>query len=102
MNIPAENRKTPRSAVLRINSKRLNLANSAQVSQEGEDLIAAGATELVVDCSTVTMVDSSGIGTLVGLRKKIGEGGNIVLRSPQPFVRKVLHLTKTDTLFEIR
>ncbi|MEM1298032.1 MAG: STAS domain-containing protein [Pseudomonadota bacterium] len=94
--------KPHRTETLRISSARLNTENCAAISSQGHSLIESGATELLVDVSEVTFVDSSGIGALVGLRKKVGEHGSVVLLNPQPFVRKVLSLTKMTHLFEIR
>lgn len=57
---------------------------------------------LEVDLSGVEYMDSSGVATLVeGLRATNGKGTRFVLRGPSPQVRKVLHLSRLDTVFEI-
>ncbi|MGD1926370.1 MAG: STAS domain-containing protein [Paracoccaceae bacterium] len=98
----SQNRTQHRSANLRISSPKLNVENCASIASEGKSLITAGAKELVIDVSEVTFVDSSGIGALVSLRKKIGEDGRVVLLNPQAFVLKVLSLIRMNDVFEIR
>ena len=60
-------------------------------------------TKLVVDLSRVEYMDSSGIGTLVEIFRRVkGFHGNMVLVSLQPRVRGVFEITKLDKFFTIR
>ena len=59
-------------------------------------------SRIEVDLSGVEYMDSSGVATLVeGLRATNGKGTRFVLRGPSPPVKKVLHLSRLDTVFEI-
>jgi anti-sigma B factor antagonist len=53
----------------------------------------------IVDLEGLSFIDSSGIRTLVIARKRmLKNGGDLVLLSPQPQVRRVLEITGLDDL----
>ena len=59
--------------------------------------------KLVVDLGQVEYMDSSGIGTLVEIFRRVkGFRGDMVLVSLQPRVRGVFEITKLDKFFTIR
>ena len=54
-----------------------------------------------IDCAQVEFVDSSGVGMLVGLHKRLGGGGpRVVLRNVKPAIRSVFALLCLEDLFE--
>ena len=55
---------------------------------------------LVIDCSALTFIDSSGLGMLVTLRKKTGL--ELVLTDVPERCRKPFELTSLDTVFDLR
>jgi anti-sigma B factor antagonist len=58
-------------------------------------------TELVLDLSGVTFIDSTGIGTLVAVRNLAREARVTTrLQDPRPGVASLLALTAVDRLFE--
>ena len=57
-------------------------------------------TEIEIDCSEMTFIDSRGLGTLVGLHKKTGL--KLVLTNVSERCRRPFTVTQLDTLFEIR
>ena len=64
-------------------------------------LIENGRPNLIVDLSGVGFVDSSGLGALVrALTTSQNEGGQTKLLGVGPQVRKLLELTKLDSVFE--
>ena len=64
--------------------------------------VEAGTRRFVVDFSLTGYIDSSGLGILVGLSKRIREGGGrLRLASLNQDLRTLFELTKLDTLFEI-
>jgi len=65
-------------------------------------LLAEGRVNLLVDLSAVGFLDSSGLGALVrALTLAQKEGGSAKLLHAGPQVRKLLQLTKLDSVFEI-
>ena len=74
--------------------------------QELKDLVQAaldrGDRRLLIDFSSTGYIDSSGLGALVSLSKKIREsGGELRLSGLNEDLRSLFELTKLDTLFAI-
>lgn len=64
--------------------------------------LEAGARKFLVDFSESSYIDSSGLGVLVSLSKKIREkGGELRLVGLNDDLRTLFELTKLDTLFMI-
>lgn len=57
---------------------------------------------IILDLAEITFMDSSGLGTLIALLKKMSEsGGDIKLTSLHKDVRLVFEITKTYKVFDI-
>jgi anti-sigma B factor antagonist len=74
--------------------------------QELKDLMQAaldrGDRRLLIDFSRTGYIDSSGLGALVSISKKIREaGGELRLSGLNEDLRSLFELTKLDTLFAI-
>lgn len=74
--------------------------------QELKDLIQqalnAGSRKFLLDFSGTGYIDSSGLGALVSLSKKVREeGGELRLAGLNEDLRSLFELTKLDTLFAI-
>ena len=66
------------------------------------DRLSGGDRKFLVDFSEASYVDSSGLGVLVSLSKKIREeGGELRICGLNEDLRTLFELTKLDTLFEI-
>ena len=75
--------------------------------QELKDLVLArlekGARNFVIDFAGTGYIDSSGLGVLVSVSKKIREArGELRLASLNEDLQTLFELTKLDTLFQIR
>lgn len=67
--------------------------------QEGLD---RGERRFVVDCGQTGYIDSSGLGALVSLAKKVRElGGELRIAGLNDDLRSLFELTKLNTLFHI-
>ena len=65
-------------------------------------LLEEGHIHLLVDLSGVGFLDSSGLGALVrALTNSQKEGGQTKLLRAGPQIRKLLQMTKLDSVFEI-
>uniref|UniRef100_B8HJR8 Anti-sigma factor antagonist n=1 Tax=Cyanothece sp. (strain PCC 7425 / ATCC 29141) TaxID=395961 RepID=B8HJR8_CYAP4 len=64
--------------------------------------IAAGGTIILIDCQSVTFMDSNGFGALITCLKKVREaGGRLALCAINDQVRLILELTGTHQVFEV-
>jgi anti-sigma B factor antagonist len=58
--------------------------------------------DVVVDLSPLEFVDSTGLGTLVGLYRRVrGRGRQIVLAGARPYVSRVMRVIKLDRVFDL-
>lgn len=87
--------------IIRIVESKLNAANAAEFRVETAKLVEGGAHRLVVDLGKVSFVDSSGLGALVGLLKRVGNAGDLAVAGLQPAVRRMFELTRMDRVFRV-
>jgi anti-sigma B factor antagonist len=81
---------------------QLIVGNRQELKQKMLEALDAGARKLVVDFTKTGYIDSSGLGVLVSLSKKIREqGGELRLAALNEDLRTLFELTKLDTLFQI-
>lgn len=81
---------------------QLIVGNRQELKQKVLEELEDGARKVVVDFTHTGYIDSSGLGVLVSLSKKIREqGGELRLAGLNEDLRTLFELTKLDTLFEI-
>ncbi len=66
------------------------------------DLLEKGYYHLVVDLHQTDYLDSTGLGVLVGVLKRVREqGGDLRLVAPSPRIRRLLEITRLVNVFPI-
>jgi anti-sigma B factor antagonist len=81
---------------------QLIVGNRQELKQKVLEELENGERKFVVDFDQTGYIDSSGLGVLVSLSKKIREqGGELRLASLNEDLRTLFELTKLDTLFKI-
>lgn len=81
---------------------QLIVGNRHELKKQVLDAVEAGDKKFVIDFSSTGYIDSSGLGVLVSLSKKIVEaGGTLKLAGLNEDLRTLFELTKLDTLFTI-
>ncbi|HEX4600749.1 MAG TPA: STAS domain-containing protein [Gemmatimonadales bacterium] len=81
---------------------QLIVGNRQELKQKVLDALEAGGKKFVIDFSKTGYIDSSGLGVLVSLSKKIREqGGDLRLAGLNEDLQTLFELTKLDTLFAI-
>jgi anti-anti-sigma factor len=81
---------------------QLIVGNRQELKQRVLDEIERGERRFLVDFSQTGYIDSSGLGVLVSLSKKIRDaGGELRLAGLNEDLRTLFELTKLDTLFQI-
>ena len=82
---------------------QLIVGNRHDLKSKVMESMDAGETKFVVDFTATGYIDSSGLGVLVSLAKKVREaGGDLVLAGLNEDLRTLFELTKLDTLFAIK
>ena len=81
---------------------QLIVGNRQELKQKVLDELEGGERKFLVDFANTGYIDSSGLGVLVSLSKKIREqGGELRLANLNEDLRTLFELTKLDTLFSI-
>lgn len=85
--------------IVRPGSERLTAANATSFKTDVFELIDKGESRFVIDLGNVTFVDSSGLGAMVGLLKKIGNRGEIVVCGLADSVAQMFAITRMNRVF---
>jgi anti-sigma B factor antagonist len=81
---------------------QLIVGNRQELKQKVLEELEKGGRKFLIDFSNTGYIDSSGLGVLVSLSKKIREqGGELRLANLNDDLRTLFELTKLDTLFHI-
>ena len=80
----------------------LDVSNVAEAREAALKLLAGGVKRLVVELSNLEYIDSSGLGMLIGLRKREKEsGGTLAIAGAQGRVTRVLEITGLDQILDL-
>lgn len=79
--------------------ERLTAANATAFKDEMVALVESGRARFVIDMTQIAFVDSSGLGALVGVLKRVGNKGEIVVCGLGDSVRQMFRITRMDRVF---
>ena len=83
-------------------SGEINLRSSPNLHESLLEIIAGRPDRIILDLSGVSYMDSSGIGTLVEIKRRMErDKGILVLAALQPRVRGLFEITKLERFFTI-
>ena len=81
----------------------IDTAMAAEFNEKIQPLMENADKQIVLDCSKLSYISSSGLRTFLTLRKECAEkGGNVVITNINEQVRKVFKMTGFFNLFEIK
>ena len=82
---------------------RLDTPAAVEVSREIQPLLDHADRELVLDCSDLTYISSSGLRIFLSIRKAAAaQGGKVVIEGLSSEIRQVFMMTGFLQLFEIK
>ncbi len=94
--------KDPRGVTVVEVDGQLIVGNRHELKDLVQSALERGERRLLVDFSRTGYIDSSGLGALVSISKRIREaGGELRLSGLNDDLRSLFELTKLDTLFAI-
>ncbi|MXX54304.1 MAG: STAS domain-containing protein [Gemmatimonadetes bacterium] len=114
---PAESNRTTTPGMRHMSFKARIVGNATVVDVDGQLIVGnrhelkrlvleeleGGARRFVIDFARTGYIDSSGLGILISLSKRVRElGGELRLASLSEELQRLFELTKLHTLFEIR
>ncbi len=88
--------------IIKLDGKITIGAGDSQLREVIGNALTAGKTNLLLDMSGVTTIDSSGIGELVGSYTTVtNRGGKLKLLHLPAKLNELLHVTQLITVFEV-
>ncbi len=88
-------------AMVRVDGQ-LIVGNRQELKDLAQQMVDRGERKILIDFARTGYIDSSGLGALVSISRKIREvGGDLRLSGLNEDLRSLFELTKLDTLFEI-
>jgi len=95
-------RTDPSGVVVMTVDGQLIVGNRHELKQKVTEALEGGARKFLIDFTSTGYIDSSGLGVLVSLSRKIREAnGEMRLAGLNEDLRTLFELTKLDTLFTI-
>lgn len=80
----------------------LDLATRGEFADAIQEMLVDGHVNLVVDLDTVAFLDSTGLGALIGARRRAHAlGGSLVIRCGNPKLLRLFRATSLDRVFTI-
>jgi anti-sigma B factor antagonist len=80
----------------------VDLYTAPELKQELHRLVGEGATRIVIDMTQTTFIDSTTLGVLLSVVKRVRpEGGSVVLVCPDRNVKRIFEITLLDRVFTI-
>ena len=84
-------------------SGRLDTAAAVQTAEDVKPLLEAADKEIVLDCTDLEYISSSGLRIFLGVRKEAAKhGSQVVVRNINSDIRQVFMMTGFLSLFEIQ
>lgn len=81
---------------------QLIVGNRQELKNLVHESLERGNRKFVIDCTRTGYIDSSGLGALVSMSRKVREtGGELRIAGLNEDLRSLFELTKLDTLFRI-
>lgn len=81
---------------------RLDLTSSGDLKETVKTQLSAGRTQILLNLSDVSFINSSGLGTLVSILKDVRVAkGRIALCSLAPYVQEIFEITQLAHVFEM-
>ncbi|MBO4917713.1 MAG: STAS domain-containing protein [Bacteroidales bacterium] len=81
---------------------RLDTPSAQEITKDLEPVMNDASGTIVMDCSELTYISSSGLRIFLSLRKAAAtKGGNVIVRSISDDVRQVFMMTGFLNLFQI-
>lgn len=95
-------RKDPKGVMVVTVDGQLIVGNRHELKQKVTDALDSGERKFLIDFTKTGYIDSSGLGVLVSLSRRIREAeGDLRLSGLNEDLRTLFELTKLDTLFNI-
>lgn len=87
--------------VVKMSADRLDAAVAEKFKEAMHDEIEEGAKRIVLNMASLKFMDSSGLGAIISVLKKIRPDGEMVLCEIGDMIQKLLELTRMHKVFRV-
>ena len=85
-----------------VNLARLDASSSASIKEHLKNRLDPDVRRAEVELGSVQFIDSSGVGFLLGIYRKLpNDGAEVILRNVRPPVQAVLELLRLHRVFKV-
>jgi len=88
-------------SIVTVHEPRLDALVASELRNRLMALAERGCTRLALDVSRVDFMDSSGLGVLVALLRRLGRPQALALWGPTPAVERMLRLARMDRILAL-
>ncbi len=87
--------------VVKIDEERLDASNGPEFKKSVLEHVSRGKNKIVLNLGKVDFIDSSGLGAIVTILKRVSEEGDLCICSPTEPVKNMFKLTRMERVFRI-
>ena len=83
-------------------SGEVDVYNAPMLKDTLHNLLDKQVADIIVDCKELKYIDSTGLGVLIGVLKRVKDNdGNISIINLKPYIKKIFTITDLDKIFLI-
>src|SRR5205807_5437757 len=94
-------RRTGRATAVIVPDGALDLGSAPQLKRTLAQRASEGCNRIIIDLSCVTFMDSTALGVLVGIRRRLGPGGVVAVAAASLQAETLFQLTRLDRTFQM-
>ena len=87
--------------VVKIDEERLDASTAPDFKKYVLDFVSEGKRKILLNLGQVDFIDSSGLGAIVTVLKRISEDGDLCICNPTEPVKNMFKLTRMERVFKI-
>ncbi len=83
-------------------SGEVDVYNAPQLKEVLHSLLDQHNSSIIIDCRDLKYIDSTGLGVLIGVLKRVKDNdGNVFIKNLKPYIKKIFTITGLDKIFLI-
>lgn len=80
--------------------REVDVYNAPMLKDTLHNLLDKQVADIIVDCKELKYIDSTGLGVLIGVLKRVKDNdGNISIINLKPYIKKIFTITGLDKIF---
>lgn len=87
--------------IVAVSETRLDASIAPEFKTQMEEVIQQGNQNIILEISTISFMDSSSLGAMVGVLKAMGNNGKLVVSGASGVVLELFRLTRMDRVFTL-